>query len=342
MGNRFAPYEPDFDRLRKTLMGGQADRIPIMELGIHPDVMADFLGHPVNSLQDKVEFYRAAGYDYIKLSPLINLKPEQEPNPDDDLDRSAWGTEGSGVITRMEDFDSFAWPEITDEMFRDFEAIDQLLPDEMQVIGQYGDIFTFTWELMGFERFSFALVEDPDLVTAVFNRVGEIVTELFRRMAGFPRVQGLFYSDDIAYQSGLMISPLTLRSHLFPWMKEIGGFCREHGIPFVYHSDGKFWEVLDDLHELGVNALQPIEPLAWDIRELKDRYGDTFSLIGNVDVDLLARGTTEAIRNTVDTLIEQVGPGGGYCVGSGNTIPDYVPVQNFRAMIETVWQHGAY
>ncbi|MBN1541835.1 nucleoside 2-deoxyribosyltransferase [candidate division KSB1 bacterium] len=349
MHTKTAPYQPDFDRLRRTLKRGQADRVPLMELGIHPRIMADFIGRPIETLTDRIEFYRLAGYDYIKLSPVIDMNPggfqsesKVQRAEDGDLDRSTWGTEGKGIITSDKEFDRFVWAKVEDEMFRDFDAAAALLPPGMQVVGQYGDIFTFTWEFMGFETFSFALVENPGLVQNIFERVGGIIVELFARMAQYDCVGALFYSDDIAYQSGLMISPQALRTYLFPYMRQIGRICRDRDIPFIYHSDGKMWDVMDELVDIGIDALQPIEPQAWDIREVKDRYGDRFCLIGNIDVDLLARGKPEEVAAEVSRLLREVAPGGGYCVGSGNTVPDYVRFDNYRAMLETVWENGAY
>jgi uroporphyrinogen decarboxylase len=345
--NKFAPYPPDFERLRKTLKSGQADRVPLAELGIHPDIMAAIIDRPVETLQDRIDFFRLAGYDYIKLSPIIDMNPggfrsDIKARVADRGDRFAWATEGKGVIANDEDFERFLWAEINDAMFCEFEAVDNLLPDGMKVIGQYGDIFTFTWEFMGFETFSFSLVENPELIQRIFDRVGGIIVQLFARMAQFDCVGALFYSDDIAYQSGLMISPQSLRTFLFPFMRQIGRICQEHGLPFLYHSDGKMWEVMDELAELGIDALQPIEPQAWDIVEVKRRYGDRFCLIGNVDVDLLSRGTVGEVETEVRRLLRELAPGGGYCVGSGNTIPFYVKPANYRAMLETVWQYGEY
>lgn len=335
MTKRFAPYTPDFERLRKTLYGGKADRIPLFELAVDPSIMSRFLPKPVDNLADKVEFSRLCGYDYIKLSPKIRMNPLKDES-------MPWGTEGRGAITTFEALQRFEFAAIEDQQFADFERIVDLLPDGMKVVGQYGDIFTFAWEFMGFETFSFALVENPDLVRAVVQRVGEIIYALFERMAQFDVVGALFYSDDIAYQSGLMLSPQTFRELLFPWMGKIGELCKKRNIPYIYHSDGKMWEVMDDLIDLGIDALQPIEPQAWDIVELKEKYGNAFCLIGNVDVDLLARGTPEAVRQNVIDLIEQVGQDGGYCVGSGNTVPRYAQIENFRSMVETTWDLGLF
>ncbi|MCJ7554651.1 MAG: nucleoside 2-deoxyribosyltransferase, partial [Ignavibacteriaceae bacterium] len=84
------------------------------------------------------------------------------------------------------------------------------------------------------------------------------------------------------------------------------------------------------------DAIHPIEPKAMDITDVKNRYGNKLCLIGNIDVDLLARGTEEEIRKNVLDNIEKVGLNGGYCVGSGNSVPEYVKYENYIAMIEAV------
>ena len=90
------------------------------------------------------------------------------------------------------------------------------------------------------------------------------------------------------------------------------------------------------------HLLQPIEPKAMDIVELKNQVQGKLCLIGNVDVDLLARGTPKQIRQKTRDLLRDVAPGGGYCLGSGNSVPNYVQVENYRAMVETVHEFGSY
>lgn len=341
---------PNFERLRTTLFGGQADRVPLLELAIDLGVMGAYLGRKVETLTDQIDFFVAAGYDYIRLAPIVDFNPakiepkegvRQSAASSTDRERT-WSAEGAGVITTMEEFERYRWPRPEEIDYHNFELVQQVLPDGMKIIGQYGDIFTMVWERMGFTTFSYALVEEPELVARMFDTIGGLVYGMFATMADVPNVGGLFYSDDIAFSSGLLCSPHVLRTYLFPWMRKIAQLCRERQIPFIYHSDGRLWEVMDDLIELGVNALQPIEPKAMDIREVKARYGDRLSLVGNVDVDLLARGTPEQVRRVTRELINDIGPRGGYCVGSGNTVPNYVPVENFAAMVETVHQFGAY
>jgi len=102
------------------------------------------------------------------------------------------------------------------------------------------------------------------------------------------------------------------------------------------------WEVMEDLIACGIDALQPIEPAAMDIREVKRRYGDRLALIGNVEVDLLARGTEDQVRAEVRRLLREVAPGGGYCLGSSNTIAYYVNPRNYRALLDETLRQGSY
>jgi uroporphyrinogen decarboxylase len=122
----------------------------------------------------------------------------------------------------------------------------------------------------------------------------------------------------------------------------MGDICRKARLPFLYHSDGVLWEVLDDLVDCGVCALHPIEPIAMDIHEVKRRYGEWLCLVGNVEVDTLSRGTPEQVRGEVRALLREVAPGGGYCLGSSNTVPNYARLENYRAMLEEAWEWGEY
>ena len=212
----------------------------------------------------------------------------------------------------------------------------------MGVIGQYGDIFTMVWELMGFENFSYALFDNPDLITALFDKIGNLVLSMFECFAQSDAVDVIWYSDDIAYISGLMVSPAVLSQYFFSWLEKIGDLAKEYNKPFIYHSDGNLFKVMEDIINSGVDALHPIEPQAMDIAEVKKRYGDKLSLIGHVDVDLLSRGTEEEIRKKVKSNIEKASYNGGYCVGSGNSIPDYVKFENYVAMLEAAREFGKF
>jgi uroporphyrinogen decarboxylase len=331
---------PDIEQFLKTLRREPAAYIPLAELGIHPIIKEQIIGGPLNTLRDEIEFWRNAGYDYVKLQPSADFTPGivKNDNHSDSPDRISnrnWASEGKGLITTRQDFEQFRFPAVNDFDYRRFEEARLLLPDGMGVVGQYGDIFTMTWEMMGFETFSFALFEQPELVRALNDKLGGLVLSMFEWMAQCDDVDALWYSDDIAYTNALMVAPQILDELFFPWLKKIGDLAKQHNKPLIYHTDGILYEVFDRIIECGVSAIHPIEPKAMDLGEVKQKYGDRLCLIGNIDVDLLARGTEEEIRKAAREAIIK-GGGIGHCFGSGNSIPDYVPLKNYLAMNDEV------
>jgi uroporphyrinogen decarboxylase len=322
-----------------------------VELAVDPAIREAFLGRPALDLKSEIEFYARAGYDAIKLSPLVDINPGRRAPKESfrtseslefNRDR-VWAPEGAGMITNQEELDSYRWPRPEEVDYSRFEETIGLLPPGMGIIGQYGDIFTWAWTLMGFETFSFALVDDPSLVEQVMDRLGNLIYGMFVTMADLPRVRALWYSDDLAFKTGLLVSPAVYRRHLFPWMKKMGQICRQKNIPFLYHSDGKLDAVMDDLLDCGIKALHPIEPQAMDIRQMKRQYEGRLCLIGNLDLEYtLTRGTPQEVERETRALIRDVGPGGGYCVSSSNSIPSYVPFANFQAMVQTTLRYGSY
>ena len=340
---------PNFERLVTTLRGGKADCVPQIELGVHPAMKSRILGRTFATLEDDIEFMRVMGYDYVKIQPGFALEKKRktgvgvgDPGGSTDVSDRDWAPEGTGVITSWKEFDEYRWPATSDIDYSRLERAKGLLPEGMGIIGQYGDIFTSVWEMMGFETFAFATVDQPDLISAMFDKVGSLIMSMFDTMADMEWVGALWCSDDIAYTSGLFLNPDFFRQHLFPLLRRIGDRARERNIPFLFHSDGKLWEVMDDLIGCGITAIHPIEPKAMDIRELKSKLGGKIGLCGGIDVDLLARSTPDQIRELSRTYLRDIAPGGGWCAGSSNSIPDYVTYENYVAMVETVIKEGTY
>ncbi|TFG99459.1 MAG: nucleoside 2-deoxyribosyltransferase [Calditrichales bacterium] len=331
---------PDITRLTRTLFNQKSDLVPLIELGIHPHIKSAILGRPWQSLQDEIEFMSAMGYDFVKLQPQIQISLNQQKATDagsttPGSDRT-WAPGSEGLIRDWADFEKYPWPEKNQIDYSKFEEIRSLLPEGMGVIGQYGDIFTLTWELMGFENFALSIYQNPDLVKAVMAKLSEVILEMFRAMSQMDWVNVLWYSDDIAYSSNLMVRPDFLRAQFFPILKQIGDMAKSRHLPLIYHSDGLLWDVMDDIIAAGVNALHPIEPKAMDLGEVKDRTRENLCLCGGIEVDLLARGTVEAVTALVKNWLENFADEKGYCAGSSNSIPEYVNLDNYRAMLDTV------
>jgi len=100
--------------------------------------------------------------------------------------------------------------------------------------------------------------------------------------------------------------------------------------------------LMDDLIAMGLDVIQPIDPSCMDMAQVKKRWGDRICLIGNVSNELLRSASTQEIEARVKELLRDAAPGGGFCLGSGNSVPNWAKFENYMAMRGACLKHGAY
>ena len=346
-------HTPDFERYLTTLYCEEPDRVPLGDFTVEQILMDQFMGKPVSTLQDQVDFRIKAGFDFIPgLSGMFELfgtsegiatKSEIAKNSLGGDRTRHWANEHEGVITDWEQFEKYPWPSADDFNMSTWETFDEILPPGMKAVLMLGKIYTPVWMLMGAEAFFKSLEVDESLVEAMFAKVGKIQYETFLRVIEHPCVGTVANPDDIAHNTGLLINPSYLRKYMFPWYKKMGDVCRDKEIGFIFHSDGDCTEIMDDLVEAGFHGFNPIQPNCMDIVEVKKKWGSKLCLIGNINLDsTLTLGSPEDVRAEVYERIRAIGPGGGYMVASSNSIADYVPFDNMKAMFDATHEFGSY
>jgi len=334
--------QPDFNRFLKAIRYEEPDHLPNAELWVDPPVKVAFLGEeiPENELDPRkpeydvekdIKFWHKAGYDYIRITPQYEF-----PKP--------WLNHPEAKLYSLEDYEKYPWPMEQDFDFSSIERAAQLLPDGMKVIGSaQGGIFEEAWLIMGYERFMEKIFEEPELIKRTCDSLGEALVKMFEKMASYEHVGALWVSDDIAYTEALILSPKMIRDLLLPWYEQMAAVAHRAGKPFIYHSDGDLTPLLEDFIAIGFDAIHPIEPKAMDIVELKSKVKGRLALIGSVDLDFpLSRGKPDDVRDYVKNRIREAAPGGGFAIGSSNSVTHYVPLENYRTMLETVEKFGAY
>lgn len=349
-----APWEPapDYRRLLSTIHLEEPDRVPLAELSIDRPIKEEFLGKSVRDVASDVEFWYKAGYDYIYMRPvyeyagvsaLVASGTTIAGEASASLEAESESSMDSGVIKSPDDIQSYPWPNPEQVDVSNLDQAAGILPEGMGIITGVGGIFTRCWLLMGFQPFSFALADRPELVGELFRRVGSIQCQVLRRIVKKSKVFAIWYGDDLAYTEGLMISPAHLRRYLFPWLEELMSIARDAGLPFIMHSDGRLYDILEDLLAMGLQALHPVEPKAMDINDLKARFGSRLALFGNIDLgSTLVRGAPADVKREVRQRIRDLAPGGGYAVSSSNTITRYVPLPNYMALRKATFEYGRY
>lgn len=354
--------EPDFSRVRKALLlEGEPDYVPLFD-SVDKQLKNAFLGHPISGVKDEVAFAVAAGYDFVhfeiglrplwrnraldrkegKETQLLKIERARYSVINDTDNERAWANEGKGIITGEKEFEEFGWPTIADFDFSVLNEVKQYMPPKMKALVTVDGIYTPIWLLMGGEFFYRSLIRNPAFVSRMFERVGEMQYRLIEKILSYDSVGTLRSNDDIAYNSGTLISPGHLRQYVFPWLKKVSALCRQKDIPLIFHSDGNLTAVIDDLIDAGVNGLHPIQPNAMDINFLKKKYGDRLCLLGNIDMDIMTRGKEKDVAALVIRNLKNIAPGGGYLVGASNSVPEYIPLSNYNAMRETALSLGQY
>ncbi len=350
---------PDFANVRKAFLCQREPlRVPAVEYSIDASIKAQFLGRPVQTTEDEAEFWLEGGYDFVPVlfgmkrtlteraaaggAAMKTAEAQYSVNRQQTSTR-LWAEEGAGAIVDEASFDCFDWPDPDAYPYEEVARLGQILPAESKVVPLVGYLFAASWMLMGFERYCIDLAEGGGLAQKILDRLGKLHVRVVENLLQYDCVGAVCMPDDMAYTTSLMVNPAFLREHVFPWHQRIGEMVRAKDLPYLFHSDGRYLPVIDDLIACGYNAIHPCEPSSMDIVELKRQYGGRLCLCGNINLDsTLTLGTPDDVDAEVKLRIRTVGPGGGYCCGSSNSVTEYVPFENYRAMRAAIEKYGEY
>ncbi len=353
--------QPDYHRLLKTLRRqGDPRRVPFLELFADPEIIAALAGGPVipkqaqtsdrqaleAALDQKVRFWHQLGYDALWMGAILPMPEMFQLQTSDTAELSrgerTWVDENAGRITSWRDFEAYPWPSAVQANLHPLEYTARILPEGMGMIGLISGALEPVCWLMGYRTLALALYDQPDLVQAMFDRIREIYIPLARSVVQMDKVVALWMGDDMGFRSGTLISPAHLRRYVFPYQKEIAAIAHEQGMPFLLHSCGNLEAVMEDLiEEVGIDARHSFEDAIQPVERFAAKYGGRIAVIGGVDMDLLARGSQEQVRTRTRQILDACAPGGGYILGSGNSIANYIPPQNFLAMLDEGRRYNA-
>jgi len=169
----------------------------------------------------------------------------------------------------------------------------------------------------------------------------EYHVELYRRLIA-DGAEVVVLGDDFAGKIGPFMSPAHFEEFIFPSLKTVVGEIKSAGALCVHHTDGDIWKIMDLLIASGLDGLGPLEPAHMNLDEVRKYSSGKLSVVGNLDVDLLSRGTVEEVRAATREMIARVSPSGGHVLSSGNTISSSVRPENYLSMVETAREYGRY
>jgi hypothetical protein len=232
-------------------------------------------------------------------------------------------------------------PPLQDALAGIRQAVQHPLADDIFVLG-WADV-CYPGSMAHVAVFLEAMATDPELVKRYMEVTTRGVIGQIHAQAKLG-VDGFTGGNDWAFKTGPVFSIRFLRNLIAPYLKRIVDTIHSLGLKYIKHIDGDIRTHLPVLvDEVGIDGLHSIEPDAnMDIVALKRRYRGRLTLLGNLDCDLLVRGTPAQIDATVLELMRQVAPGGGYIFSTANSVLMDVPLQNLEAMLNAARRYGQY
>jgi uroporphyrinogen decarboxylase len=170
-------------------------------------------------------------------------------------------------------------------------------------------------------------------VGAIFNQVGACLVRYYEIVAAHPAVGACIDNDDWGYKTQTMFSPRQMRKFVFPWHKRIVETVHAAGKPVMLHSCGHFERILDDMTDIGIDARHSYEDNILPVEDAYEKYRDRFAIFGGIDVDFVCRAAPAQVYERAKAMIKRTAERGGYALGTGNSVPDYVPDEGYFAMI---------
>lgn len=336
-------FEPDYRYVLAAAQNHRPARLPMYEHIIGADFMEQATGTTFASLlggdeADRAEFFRRYNgfwleheYDTVSFEVCVT---EMLPGG------GALVGERAGPIQSRADVEAYPWDDLP-RMFWDIagpriDAFVEALPPGMKGVGGIGNgPFEISEDLVGFQELCYLQADDPDLFAELYVRIGDLLMALWSEL--LPRYGDAFavcrIGDDMGFKTGTLLQPHTLLDHVVPQYRRVIGQIHDAGKPFLLHSCGRIFEIMPALIDAGIDAKHSNEDVIAPYQEWIDRYSSRIGLFGGVDTDRLCQMDPADLYDYVlDKAAAYRDSAHGFALGSGNSVPGYVPVEGFRAM----------
>jgi uroporphyrinogen decarboxylase len=339
--------QPDYRNIVNAALNRKCNYIPLYEHIISPLIMERITGKKFAGLAsggygDKVEFlyhycrfFQDMGYDTVSWECTAGAAMPGS---------GALGGHKEGVIKTRKDFEAYPWDRIPAYYFESFgdyfRAFGEALPPGMKGIGGVGNgVFECVQDITGFQELCYIKADDEELYRDLFVKVGDMLYTIWAR---FLREFGdLFcvcrFGDDLGYKSNTLLNDEDIREHIIPQYKRIIDLIHGAGKPFLLHSCGCIFNVMDDLIAAGIDAKHSNEDVIAPYSRWIDSYGTRIGNFGGLDTDVLCTSSSvDVVSYTTGIFKLLEAKGRGAAIGSGNSIPDYVDPNRYCLMVETV------
>jgi uroporphyrinogen decarboxylase len=204
------------------------------------------------------------------------------------------------------------------------------------------DMFDISKYLMGEDEFLIAFMERLQMVKALFEMATDWVIQVAQKAIDIG-ADMIIDGADIGYKDGLWVPPELMEAVFIPCLKRVVDAVKKRRAYIFYHSHGNVWRLLDSLIGTGIDVIHPMAyEDGMDIGIVKNIFGKSVVVAGNISTGFLTRGSREGVINLVKETISKTSVGGGHILMASSSIYSGVTPENYRAMVETVHTCGRY
>ncbi|OGV58431.1 MAG: hypothetical protein A2X45_17590 [Lentisphaerae bacterium GWF2_50_93] len=328
--------EPNFDNFLKVLDRKKPSRPTLFEfflnIPLNERLTGEKLAPGYGSLDYKrhnMHAYHKAGYDYVTILAGFGFK-----RPEIHREKSISLNEGS-MINDRKSFEAYPWQKPDEFDYSEIDILAKELPKGMKHIAfGPGGVLENLIALVGYDNLCFMLIDDPGLVQEIVDAIGSRLVRHYEILAQFKSVGAMISNDDWGFKTQPMLSPDDMRKYIVPWHRKIAKAIHNSGCPAILHSCGNLEEVMDDIiDDIGYDAKHSYEDTIIPVEEAYEKWGSRIAILGGIDVDFICRHTPDEVRERSRKMLKRASDRGGYALGSGNSIPEYVPQEGYLAMI---------
>lgn len=326
-------FKPDFDQLLKVIRRERPDRPVLFELYLNMPLYEKMAGRKLESddalsrARLTVSAFHNMGYDYTTLHASA-FRFTEDPH----ILKTQSLNEGA-VIVDEASFDRFVWPDPENFDSSYLGQVKKDLPDGMKlmVMGP-GGILEVLIALTGYDNLCMMLYDEPELVQRICDEVGSRLLHYYEIALQYDTVGLISSNDDWGFNTQTFLSPQMMRQYIFPWHQKIVDAVHKAGRPVFLHSCGNLEAVMEDIFAMGYDAKHSFEDNIMPIEKVYETYHSRIALLGGLDMDFMCKRSEQEIYDRTTRMLERVDTRGGWAVGTGNSVPEYLPDAHLFAM----------
>lgn len=330
--------KPDFDNFLKVLKGQRPSRPVLFEIFLNEPLYQILAQEKYKStdrtekLRVNIKAFTVAGFDY---TTAYGCDIAFKTNREEKNGMSTISLNEGGIIFDEESFENYEWPDPDSYDYSLLTKASDYLPEGMKlmVMGP-GGVLENVIALTGYENLCYMVKDNEPLAKAIFDRVGSILVRYYENCAPYETVGALMSNDDWGFKGQTMLSVDDMKKYVFDWHEKIVEKIHNHDKPAILHSCGDLSAVMDDvIDHMKFDAKHSFEDNITPVEDIYDMYSERIAILGGIDMDFLCRESIDRIYERSCKMLDRSRSKGGYALGSGNSVPEYVPHKNFYAMI---------